>query len=105
MSDAHSGLERSDAFLGHSCCARGHCDSYHLHIDVLPTTSINMLSESVCFAVCVRYVHSCFHFRLTVRGVKMRNITNRAFFDYLTANGVADEYSGYDGPTKLGWCR
>ena len=33
----------------------------------------------------------------------MAKITDRAFFDYLTANGVADVYSGYDGPTKLGW--
>ena len=33
----------------------------------------------------------------------MANITDKAFFDFLTENGVADEYSGYDGPTKLGW--
>ena len=33
----------------------------------------------------------------------MAKITDRAFFDYLSANGVADVYSGYDGPTKLGW--
>jgi hypothetical protein len=35
--------------------------------------------------------------------VMMAKITDRAFFAYLSANGVADVYSEYDGPTKLGW--
>mmetsp|Transcript_19510 Transcript_19510/g.26793 ORF Transcript_19510/g.26793 Transcript_19510/m.26793 type:complete len:250 (+) Transcript_19510:50-799(+) len=34
----------------------------------------------------------------------MTNITtDTAFLQFLTANGVAGEYGGYDGATKLGW--
>ena len=30
-------------------------------------------------------------------------VTDKAFFEFLKANGIADEYSGYDAHAKLGW--